>query len=157
MSIIDTRTEFADAVSVAAAAGTYNLGNQIDLSVVRDVGNGQPVYLVVSVDTEVITGGAAGTIQFQFVSDDTASISTTTQTIHAISKQFITDDAAVNSPELNAGGVPFILALPLEGEQYEKFVGVQYIIGTTTTTAGNVSAYLTFDPRGWKAYPDASN
>lgn len=156
--ILDERTEFADAVSVAQTAGTYNAGDVIDSSVARDLGNGQPVYLVVTVDTEVITGGTAGTIQFQLVSDSTVTPSTDgSQTIHAISEEFVTDDAAANDSELNAGGVPFLIALPVQGPEYERYLGVQYIVGTTTTTAGNVNAFLTLDPYGWKSYPDATN
>ena len=62
MAILDKRAEFADAVSVAAAAGTALIGSQIDLGVARDIGNGEPLYLVLTCDTSIITGGAAGTI-----------------------------------------------------------------------------------------------
>lgn len=66
--ILDTYTQFADNQSVAQAAGTYNLGDAIDTgAVVRDIGMGQPLYLVITVDTEIITGGSAGTIQFQLI------------------------------------------------------------------------------------------
>lgn len=158
MAILDERTEFADAASVAQTAGTYNLTNVIDSSVVRDLGQGQTVYLVVGVDTEIITGGSAGTIQFQLVSDSTESISTTTQSIHAISEEFVTDGTDANDAELKAGEYPFVVALPPEGQQYERYLGVQYIIGSTTTTAGNVNAYLTLDPpTTTKSYPDANN
>jgi len=155
--IIDSRTEFADAVSVANAAATINVGNQIDSSVVRDLGQGQPVYLIMTVDTEIITGGAAGTIQFRLVSDDSASISTTAASVHAISPQYVTDGTDANDAELKAGQVPWHITLPVEGEQYEQFLGIQAIIGTTTTTAGNVSCWLSLDPYGWKAVPDATN
>lgn len=155
--IMDNTNEFADAVSVAQTAGTYNLGDVIDMTVVRDIGNGQPVYLVVTVDTEIITGGTAGTIQFQLVSDSVTTPSTTTQSIHAISEEYVTDDVAANDTEMNAGAVPFQIALPVQGQQYERYLGVQYIVATTTTTAGNVNAFLTLDPHGWTAYPDATN
>jgi len=155
--IIDKRTELADAVSVANAAATINVGNVIDLEAVRDVGNGQPVYLIVTVDTEIITGGTAGTIQFQLVSDAITTPHVSTATKHLYSPVFITDDDAANSPELNAGGVPWVVTLPLEGEQYERYIGLQAVIGTTTITAGAVNAFLSLDPYGWKAYPDAVN
>lgn len=153
--ILDKRTEFADATSVAAAAGTANIGSQIDTSVVRDLGNGQPVYLVITCDTSIITGGAAGTIQFQLVSDASASIATDgTQSIHWTSKAFVTDDAALN--DLDAGDTVAVIALPQDGsEPYEQFLGVQAVIATTTVTAGAISAFLTLDPTGWKSYADA--
>ena len=91
--ILDERTEFADAVSVAAAAGTALIGDVIDLTVARNIGNGKPVYLVITVDTEIITGGVAGTLIFQLVSDAQAAIATDgTATVHFASRSFVTDD-----------------------------------------------------------------
>ncbi len=155
--ILDKLTEFADAQSVAGTAGTtINVGSQINLGSARDIGAGQPLYLVINVDTSIITGGAAGTIAFQLASDSTASIATNgTQTIHYTSKAFVTDDDALN--ELDAGETAVIIALPMEGVAYEQFLGVQAVIGTTDTTAGKINAFLTHDPSKWKAYADATN
>lgn len=155
--ILDKLTEFADAQSVAGTAGTtINVGSQIDLGSARDIGAGQPLYLVINVDTSIITGGAAGTIAFQLASDSTASIATNgTQTIHYTSKAFVTDDDALN--ELDAGETAVIIALPMEGVAYEQFLGVQAVIGTTDTTAGKINAFLTHDVAKWKAYADATN
>ena len=154
--IIDSRLEFADAVSVAAAAGTANLTNQIDLGTVsRDIANGEPMYLIVTVDTDIVTGGSAGTIAYQLVSDDTASIATNgTQTIHATSKAFVTGSTASTANFTKAGQVAWVLPLP-QGVVYERYLGVQYVIGTTTTTAGKVNAFLTHDRTIWQAYNDA--
>lgn len=159
MAILDSNLEFADAVSVAAGAGTALIGDVIDLSAVqRDVGNGEPMYFVINVDTEIITGGSAGTIVFTLASDAAAAIATDgTATIHYQSHDFITDDVAANSPELNAGGYPVVIALPLEGVPYERYLGVLATIATTTVTAGKINAFLTMDPIGWKPYPDGSN
>lgn len=153
--ITDKRTEFADAVSVAAVAGTINVGDQIDLSVIQDIGNGHPVYLVITCDTGIITAGAAGTIQFRLVSDATASIATNgTATVHWTSKAFVTDDDALN--ELDAGETIAVVALPLDGSAaYEQFLGIQAVIATTEVTAGKINAFLTLDPKGWKAFPNA--
>lgn len=151
--ILDERLEFADAVSVAAAAGTHNIGDVIDLSVARDVGNGEPVYLVITVDTEIITGGSAGTIKFQLVSDGTDTIATDgSATIHYASRLFVTDDAGANDAALSAGAVPVVVALPQEGQVYERYLAVQAVIATTTTTAGKINAFLTHDVANWKAY-----
>ena len=151
--ILDNTLEFADAVSVAASAGTANIGDVIDLSVARDVGNGEPMYLVISVDTEIITGGSAGTIQFLLVSDGTDTIATNgTATTHYASRLFVTDDAAANDAALSAGAVPVVVALPMEGQAYERYLAVQAVVGTTTVTAGKINAFLTHDVARWKAY-----
>jgi hypothetical protein len=155
--ILDERTEFADAVSVAAAAGTALIGDVIDSGVVRDLGNGQPVYLVITTDTEIITGGVAGTIKFQLVSDAQAAIATDgSATVHIDTGDFVTDDAAANDAQLNAGGVIACIALPLEGNVYERYLGILAIIGTTTVTAGKINAFLTLDPHKWQSYPEGA-
>lgn len=168
--IFDKQNEFADAVSVAQAAGTYNLGNQIDLIDLRDVGAGRPLWLVINVATAIVTGAAAGTLRFRVVSDDTAAISTTTCSVHLQSPDFVTDD----DPTIPVGTQLFCAALPLcqefvsksvagvfvttgAGAPYERFLGVQFIVGTTTITAGAVNAFLTLDPHGLKQYADAIN
>lgn len=151
--ILDNTLEFADAVSVAASAGTANIGDIIDLTTARDMGNGEPMYLVISVDTEIITGGSAGTIKFQLVSDSTTTIAVDgSQTIHYASREFVTDDAAANDAALSAGAFPVIVALPMEGQAYERYLAVQAVVGTTTVTAGKINAFLTHDVAKWKAY-----
>jgi hypothetical protein len=154
--ILDERLEFADAVSVAAVAGTALLGDVIDLGeTTSDVGQGQPIYLTISVDTSIITGGAAGTVQFALVSDAQAAIAVDgTATVHWTSKAFVTDDDALN--ELDAG-YRIMVPLPSGNPLYERYLGLLVITATTTTTAGAISAGLTYDNAGWRAYPDASN
>lgn len=153
--IMDKRTEFADAVSVAVGASTINLGDQIDLSILEDIGNGQPVYLILTCDTGIITGGAAGTILFRLVSDNTASIAVDgSATVHWASKLFVTDDDALN--DIDAGETIAVVAIPLGGQAtYERYLGVQAVVATTTITAGKVNAFLSLDPTGWKAFPNA--
>lgn len=155
--IMDERTEFCDATSVAAAAGTALVGDVIDLgTVARDIGNGQPVYLVITTATEIITGGAAGTVKFQLVSDSTANLATS-PTVHIDTGTFVTDDSAANSAQLNAGGVIFCGPLPLQGNVYEQYLGILCVTATTTTTAGAINAFLTLDPTGWAAYAEGAN
>lgn len=155
--ILDERLEFADATSVAAAAGTALIGDVIDLGDIgADVGQGEPIYLYISVDTSIITGGSAGTVQFQLVSDAQAAIATDgSATVHWSSKAYVTDDAALN--ELDAGYIIGPIALPQGLPVYERYLGLLCVTATTTTTAGAISAGLTPDAHGWHAYPDASN
>lgn len=146
--ILDERLEFADAVSVAAAAGTALIGDVIDLSSIgRDIGSGQAVFLVITTDTEIITGGSAGTIKFQLASDAQAAIATDgTATVHMDTGTFVTDDAAANDSKLNAGGIIYYGTLPGEGNAYERYLGILATIATTTVTAGKINAFLTLDP-----------
>jgi len=154
--ILDERNEFADAVSVAAAAGTALIGDVIDLGAAsRDIGAGQPLYFILETDgTEIITGGAAGTIEFRLVSDSTANLATS-PTVHFSTGTIVTDDAAANDARLNANSLICSVALP-QGAVYERYLGVLAVIGTTTVTAGTINAYLAMDPYpAQRAYPDA--
>lgn len=157
--IMDSRLEFADAVSVAAVAGTALIGNVVDLgSVHRDIGEGQQMFLVISVDTEIITGGAAGTIQFVLASDAQAAIATDgSATSHYRSQLFVTDDSAANDNQMNAGQFPVVVALPMEGAVYERYLGILAVIATTTVTAGKINAFLTLDPQSHALYKEGVN
>lgn len=153
--IIDSTAEFCDATSVAAAAGTALVGNVIDTTDARDLGNGQPLYLIISVDTAVITGGSAGTVQFKLSSDSTAAIATDgTATDHILTPTFVTDD----SGEDLTVGKTLVYALPGGNDlkAYERYLGILAVTGTTTTTAGKINAFLSLDPHGWQAYPEAA-
>src|SRR6185295_12851847 len=107
----------------------------------------------------IITGGSAGTIAFQLVSDAQAAIATDgSATVHIDTGTFVTDDAAANDAQMNAGGIIFMGALPTEGHVYEEFLGILCITATTTTTAGKINAFLTLDPGafGKKSYPQGA-
>lgn len=151
--ILDSRNEFCDATACnTGAAGTYLLGSQIDLGAAgRDVGNGEPLYLVVTVDTG-ITCGTTGTVSFSLASDDSASISTSTSTIHVTSKAWDTSATAIA-----AGTVLMAVALPTEGAVYERYLGILQTTGTAAVSAGKINAFLTRDVAKWKPYADAAN
>lgn len=150
--ILDERTEFCDATLLnTGAAGTYNLGDVIDLGAVspsRDLGGDMALYLVVTVDTGITTAGSAGTVAFQLVSDAQDPFLTNgTQTVHAVSAA-----RATGSTAIPAGTVLFAVQLPLEGAVYERYLGIQQITGTTAINAGRINAFLTEDVARWKAY-----
>lgn len=160
--IMDERLEFADAVAVdgAAAPTTALIGDVIDLGAVpRDIGQGQQVFLVITTDTEIITGGSAGTIEFELASDAQAAIATDgSATTHWKSEAFVTDDAAANSAQLNAGGIIASVALPLQGPVYERYLGILVTRTTTAVTAGKINAFITFDPpRTGVVYAEGAN
>ena len=147
--ILDERTEFCDADTLTTTTGTNNEGDIIDSSVVRDLGAGQTIYLVVEVTTTVTSGGAA-TVAFQLVSDSTTTIATDgSATSHWTS-------GAIGKATLVAG-YRLVVALPMEGNAYERYLAFQAVVGTAALTAGAVNAFLTLDPYSHKNYPDAVN
>ena len=147
--IMDESLEFGDAHSVILATGTHLLPGTIDLGHAgRNPGQGTPLYLVVSIDTEIDSAGDAATLQFRLASDDSAAIDDSASTEHFLS-------AAFTESQLGQGE-EFIFALPIEGLEYEQFLGVQAIVGGETITQGAINAFLTRDPHGYKSYPDGN-
>lgn len=144
--ILDERNEFADATALSTAAtGRALVGDVIDLGAASsDIGNGQPLYLVVQVETAVTSGGSA-TVSFELTSDSTADLATS-PTVH-----FAT--AAIAKATLVAGYVAAVVALPIAS--YERYLGITQNVGTAALTAGKINAFLTTDVSKWVATPDA--
>lgn len=140
--ILDERNEFADAVSVAAAAGTALIGDVIDLGT-DGVNSVDDLYAVINVDTEIATAAAAGTVQFFLVSDALVTLgggAVASCTLHSMTGAIATGATTVQ-PLLAAGKTLMQVALPRG--QYERYLGVLCTTGTTTTTTGKINAFLT--------------
>jgi hypothetical protein len=146
--ILDERNQFADATALSTSAtGRALVGDVIDLgSVSSDIGNGQPLYLVIQVDTAVTSGGNA-TVSFELVSDAQAAIAVD----GSASVHFAT--AAIPKATLVAGYVAAAVTLPMAS--YERYLGIVANVGTAALTAGKVNAFLTTDVAKWVALPDA--
>jgi len=148
--LMDERLEFADDVAVVVTADqTDNIGDQVPLSVARDVGGGDSGKLTVAFQvTEAFTSGGGATVAFQVASDATAAIATNgTQSVHMRTKVFSMAELAL--------GAEFSIDLPNEAsnEPYELFLGVQAVkAGGAALTAGKVNAFITRDYGNWKAY-----
>ena len=145
--ILDVFAEFADATAVnTGGVASYLVGNVMDLGAVsRDIGQGQPVYLVIQVDTAIAS--ATGSFKFKLCSDAQAAIAVDgTQTIHL-------ETGAKLQAALTAGTLVACVALPM-GLVYEQYLGIVQETITAAATAGKINAFLTMDPTGWRAYPD---
>lgn len=155
--IIDSRNEFCAATALnTGAAGTYLLGNQIDMSLAGAATTPGPngavddLHLVIMVSTG-IAAGSAGTVQFTLASDDTASIATNgSATVHYTSPAFVTG-AGTGTGALKAGTVLAVIELP-KSLAYERYLGILQTTGTTAISAGAINAFLTPDPAMWAAY-----
>ena len=142
---LDKTTEFCDATALSTAAtGLALIGNVMDLTVARDLGQIDDLYFVVTVDTAVTSGGAA-TVSFILASDAQAAIAVD----GSASEHIVT--AAIPKATLVAGYVAAAFDLPFEGVPYEEFIGVLQNVGTAALTAGKINAFLTSDVARWKA------
>jgi hypothetical protein len=151
--ILDELLEFADAsTDIQASTGTTLIGDVIDLGATpQDFGHGQPMYLVIQIDTDIDSAADGATVQFTLASDAAAAIATD----GSASEHLLTDTFA--EATLVAG---FQQTFPLpvgDGIPYERYLGVLATIGGEAVTAGAVNAFLTFDPSYWKSYPDGQN
>lgn len=148
--IIDERTEFCDATTAVMNVGNQIIGDVIDLGAtptLRDIGAGEPLYLVIQVDTAFSDAADAGTatIQFDLVSDSAAAL-TTSKTTHV-------STGAMAIASLVAGFTK-VFALPIEAT-YERYLGLWETVGTTNLDAGKINAFLTHDVAKYTAYPNA--
>lgn len=145
---MDSSLEFADAASIGTPNGTtVNVGSTVDSDLARDLGAGQPLYLVITVDTAVTSGGAS-LIRFKLVSDGSSTIATDgTATEHIITHDFTMAQLAQG----NVIVVPLGSVLPA----YERYLGFQAEeTASVVLTGGNINAFLTLDPHGWDSKPD---
>lgn len=145
---LDKQAEFSDAQAVTASAISTNV---VDLfagtasgavnNTLRDIGTGEDVYLVVSVDVAATAAGAA-TVTVTLESDSTADLATSA-TVHASSKAFAL-------AEMTAGAR--LMAIKLPAGSYERYLGVRFTVATGPLTAGAFSAFLTTDAQAYRAY-----
>lgn len=149
--IMDKLAEFCDATALSTVGtGLAAIGNNIDLSTAaRNIGQGQQLYLVITVDTAVTSGGSA-TVEFQVVSDaQDPPAADGTETVHLKTPAF---------PKATlVQGYKAVFPLPQLGNAFERYFGIEQNVGTAALTAGKINAFLTMDPTGWQAYPEGTN
>ncbi len=153
--ILDELTEFCDANVISAAQdGTALIGDVIDLgTVARDIGQGRPLYFTLSVATAF-----AGATSYQFIlaSDSQAGIRTSSTPGQEI--RHVMTDVIPQATWIQ--GFTLTIPLPMGGVEgtgtYKRFLGV-LLVDVGSSSGGAIDAFLTYDPHGWRAYPDASN
>lgn len=132
---LDAHLEFSAAQTIATAVST----NVIDLTPVkgaaRDIGVGQPVYLVLA--TPTVMTGTAPTVTVAIQTDDAAAFP---------SAAVLLTTKALAPADFAAGPV----VIPLPGG-FEKYSRLSYTAGGTVS-AGTINAHLTLDAERWAPY-----
>jgi hypothetical protein len=145
--LIDKRATFGGPIALLTSApGTAKWGEALDMSVARDLGEGEPIYLRMLVGTAATSGGSA-TAVFELVTADNEAL--TTNPVVLLS----TPSFAVAA--MTAG--KDIINVPLPKATYKRWLGIRQVTGTAAFTAGSVWAFLTTDSANWRAYADAVN
>lgn len=147
--IIDRRTLMCDAEDAYGTAATRLEGSQIDLTYARDIAQGRPIYLVIQVTTAFASSGSA-TVNIILASDASAAVATDgSASTHWQSGALAYTVLAAN--------YRFCVPIPLQGTVFERYLGMLVVTADATTTAGAITAFLSPDPVGWKAYPEATS
>lgn len=149
--ILSERDEFADATALSTAAtGRALIGDVIDLGVGRNLGAqaaaDKPLFLVIQVTTAPTSGGSA-TLNFELTSDAQAAIAVDgSASVHGSLPGALTAIATFTA------GKPFIMAISPEGGiPFERYLGIVQNVGVAALTAGAINAFLTTNPKTWKA------
>ena len=111
----------------------------IDFGAVRDVGNGEPLELVILV-SETVTASGAATVTFTLETDDNAGFSSTF---------VLASSGAIGKAALTAGTEVLRVKVPLDVERYLR---TNYTVATGPLTAGKFTAFLAHDRQAAKAY-----
>lgn len=137
--LIDRQNQFSDAQSVTATAASTDT---IDLGAVRNIGVGEPLYIVFLVTTAFVGAGATVTPSLQTDDNTGFSSAVTVRTYDAL-------------PALSAIGTqryyeiePFTIA-----GLYERYIRVMYTVAGGTLTASGLTSFLVKDLAAFRAYP----
>lgn len=135
--LLDKTLEFSLAQALTATGVSTNY---LDLGSDRDIGQGEPLSIMIdaTVSADITTGDE--TYQVQVQTDDNTSFSSPT-TIGAFT---------LTAAQLAAGAPPVQLPFPLTNERY---VRLNYVLGGTTPSV-TLNAYLTLNEyQAKQAYP----
>ena len=136
--ILDKQLQFSAAQAITAAAGS---DNTIDLGESRDIGTGEPMYVVVVVTVAFTDGSSNSTLTVALEGDSTTS--------------FTPDGTADLGviPALAAVGDTFIWRLhPAMTPLTYQYIRLKYTPNNGDLTTGTVNAWLTNSIQRWKAY-----
>lgn len=137
---VDSQLLFSDAQAITAAAASTN---SIDLGAVRDIGTGEPLYVVCSVDVAFTDTGSDSTLAVTIEGD-----STTTFTPDG-------SDALFTFSALSAVGTTKIARLSPGMASNFRYIQLRYTPGGGNLTTGSVTAFLTTNIDKYTSYADA--
>lgn len=138
---VDSQLLFSDAQAVTAAAASTNI---VDLSAVRDIGTGGPLYVVVTVDVAMTDTGSNSTLTVALEGDSTSTITPdATQDLFVI-------------PAVSAAGAVFYARLdPGAAPLQYRYIQLKYTPNNGDLSAGSFTAFITHDIQKYVSYADA--
>lgn len=137
--LTDRLTTIALASACTANSGnTAKVGNEIDLLVARDIGNGKNTHMMIQVDTTLVGSGAS--FELKIVSSAVTAL--TTPTVHWTS--------GVLGVAVGVAGMRWQPILPIG--DYLRYLGLTISVTGANITAGKLDAFLQTDDYKWSAF-----
>lgn len=136
--ITDSLAYFSSAQAITAAAGSTNT---LDLGAVRDIGEGEDLYVVAVVTTAFTDSSSDSTLTVSLEGDSTTSFTPDgTRDLFVIAA-------------LSAAGTTYFakIAPGSEGTQFQ-YIRLKYTPNNGNLTTGSVTAFVTKDIAKYKAY-----
>ena len=145
--ILDLELEFADRAGTWAPTATGDnistnvldtapLGGTPNANGGRDFGQGERLWLAITV-LQTVTSGGAATVDFRLRTDSNPNL--TTAQVDLIST------GAIGKATLVAGYQTFLPLASVSGQAYKRYIGVNANIGTAVLTAGKFHAAIVKD------------
>lgn len=136
---LDAQNQFSDSQALTATALSTNV---IDLSLNRNIGNGEPMAVVINVEVaaDQTTGDEDYTFDVEFASD--AAITTDRTLVGRRIYESGTPGAPAQDADLLVVGYKIVIPIPPGGlGDSDRYIGVRYTLAGTTPTI-TVSAFL---------------
>lgn len=128
--ILDQLLKVSSAQAVTTSAVSTDT---IDLSVARDIGEGEDLYFAFTVDESVTAAGAA-TVDFQVIGSAAAALSSPT---------VLGTSGPIGKASLAAGQIVYVRINPAYASLGLRYLGANYTVATGPLTAGKFTANVT--------------
>ena len=130
--ILDSLLLLSSAQDFSQTTGDYYSTNVINASVTRDIGPGEMLALIIVVDEAFTSSSSTATVIFSVIDEaDT--------TLDSSSVEIVKTDTLVVT-RLTLGKI-IVIPIPA-GLITQQYLGMRVDIGTDTTTAGTVTAFI---------------
>lgn len=139
--LIDKQTEFSSAQAITASAASTNY---IDLNSVRNIGAGEPMYLVLHVTTAFTDASSDSTVTPSLETDSDSGFATALATIRTY--DVFAALTAANTIR------KYRLEPVTDAGPYKRYIRMYYTVANGNLSTGAISAFLLQDVQAWTAY-----
>lgn len=136
--IHDAQLLLSDAQVITATAVSTNV---IDTSIIRDIGTGDPLYLVVTVDVAFTDSGSDSTVDVTLQGGATAGATTASQVLFRIPA--LAAAGNVYGARLSPVGLTTAQAMHSTNPLSYRFLQLTYTVNNGNLTTGTLTAFFT--------------